>query len=75
MVITVLIFNPGLQWLDMGENVSLYVIGLPKDKHQLKQAMVTQLGIEEASLNQPQVESEEKLSSELKIESELEKEE
>ncbi len=51
------------------------MFGLPKDKHQLKQAMVTQLGIEEASLNQPQVESEEKLSSELKIESELEKEE
>ena len=27
------------------------MFGLPKDKHQLKQAMVTQLGIEEESTN------------------------
>lgn len=50
------------------------MFGLPKNLHQLKEAMITQLGIEEASLNQSQAEGEEKFSSEIKIENELEKE-
>ncbi len=63
------------------------MFGLPKDKTELKRAMVTQLGIEEISSSEPQVEieealtgkdedeSEEVLNSEQMYDNEVEKEE
>ncbi|MHA2007698.1 MAG: SMC-Scp complex subunit ScpB [Promethearchaeota archaeon] len=44
------------------------MFGLPKDKRQLKQAMITQLGIEEASLEESQVERTEDIAIEPQVE-------
>lgn len=46
------------------------MFGLPKDKYQLKQVMITQLGVEEASREESQVESTEDITSEPQVENE-----
>ncbi|MHA2399241.1 MAG: SMC-Scp complex subunit ScpB [Promethearchaeota archaeon] len=46
------------------------MFGLPKNIQQLKQAMVTQLGIEEISSNEPQFENGEELTDEIPVENE-----
>lgn len=46
------------------------MFGLPKDKYQLKQVMITQLGVEEASREESQVESAEDITSEPQVENE-----
>ena len=48
------------------------MFGLPKNLQQLKQAMVTQLGIEEISSSESQVENEEELTDESQVENEEE---
>ncbi|MFX0041054.1 MAG: SMC-Scp complex subunit ScpB [Promethearchaeota archaeon] len=44
------------------------MFGLPKDKTELKRAMVTQLGVEDLSVRESQVENEEELTSEPELE-------
>ncbi len=51
------------------------MFGLPKDKTELKRAMVKQLGIEELSNSEQPEENEDNLTSELSVESEEEKDE
>jgi segregation and condensation protein B len=46
------------------------MFGLPKNIQQLKQAMVTQLGIEEVSSSEPQFENGEEIASEVPVENE-----
>ncbi|MFX0004683.1 MAG: SMC-Scp complex subunit ScpB [Candidatus Hermodarchaeota archaeon] len=46
------------------------MFGLPKDKTELKRAMVTQLGVEDLSVRESQVENEEELTSEPELETE-----